>query len=152
MNKRISRKKACGLGLAMTSALLVGPGYAADIAFNAYFELPLNGGNPYFGLRAFPVEDLLTSSTSGYGAQAPQGELELRYDGVQRWSFLVNGFRLAQPRVLNESDGSGEQQQESDFDWRLIPAAALGVGLVAVIVKSGDASVSACSGKDCSSK
>lgn len=135
----------------MTAAMLSAPGFAGDLSFNAYFKLPLGGGSPYFGLRTFPVKDFY-ASTNSYGEHAPWAEFELRYVKEERWSFLVNGFRLTPPLVLNESDRNGDEEEKSDFDWRLIPAAALGVGLIAVIAKSGDASVSACSGKDCSSK
>ena len=132
----------------MLLALMSNPSSAADIAFNAYIEIPLGGGSPIFALGAGPQTNSYSDIESDFSARPRMG-LELRYAAEESPTFLINGVTLPQSLLVNAAGGGASDAAESKLDWRFIVGAALGVGLIVAIAASDDSSVSVCSGSNC---
>lgn len=136
------------LTLATLFALPGNPGVAADIGFRAYLGIPLSGGGPYFGFCAGLEAGILLSADDD-PTKLPRAEFELRYGTEDGPAFLVNGFPIVRPLVLNASDGGKSQGTENPIDWRAIGAAALGIGLIVAVANADEVTVRACSGTNC---
>lgn len=154
MKKKNTQITVNRLSTAILAILLCNPSAASDIAFNAYLEFPLGGSSsPFFSFRAGPDATIYTG-VSEDSAATQRMEFKLRYGAGRSPTFFINGVPVTRSLILNASGTGKSQTTENGFDWRLVGAAALGIGVIvaATQIDFGSTDLSACSGKDCPPK
>ena len=140
---------ACVAMLALGT--LSGSAYAAELAFNAYFGIPLGSDRPFVGAR-FGLDRAPPVQAEPAFTLTMQRGLDLRYDGVKDRSLTLNGFPIVHSsRRLSIGDSGDEASSatETIIDWRVVAAAVVGAGLIVAVATADDVSVKACSGTKC---
>ena len=139
--------------LIIWSALAAAPAHAADLAFNAYWGIPFDGGRAFFGANC----ELDPLAASAYQAEddaaiAPRLTLDFRHSGERGTVMSLNGIPVISPQAHYASDdGAGGQgdAQNKGIDWQIVAAVAVGAGLIAAVAAADHVRVSGCSGPNC---
>lgn len=134
------------VGGGMVFGALVSGAAATDLEIGAYLGFPFDGEAPFYGFSAGIAED---SHRLENDPVAKRMEVDIRsaFDGNTVMS--INEVPVARSIALRAADESSAGQQAGYSDWQMIAAAAVGVGLVALIASADNVRVDLCSGKPC---
>jgi hypothetical protein len=125
---------------------LVSAATASDLKIGAYIGIPFGGEAPFYGFSAGIAEN---SRRLEDDVAPKRMEMDIRsaFDGDTVMS--INEVPVARSIALGAADEPAAGQQVGYSDWQIIAAAAVSVGLIALIANADNVRVDLCSGKPC---
>jgi hypothetical protein len=124
---------------------------SADIAFNAYIGIPLNGKNTFFGASCGTESAVSAKGDNSFSVMPPL-TFDLRYSGDRGAVLSFNGVPFSHALVRRSSGGSADEGSDTnnkEVDWMAVAAVVVGAGLIALVATADDSRVQICSGVDC---
>lgn len=133
----------------MLSLSLSAPAQAADVAFNAYLGISLDGSSSFFGASC-GVDRVAPFDVDNDFERPPRPALDLRYSADRGTVLFLNGIPLRSPLARHSSDGDERaNDNKNEIDWTMVAAVLVGAGLIALVATADETKVQACSGPNC---